>query len=75
MKKITSLLFMNFLIAQVSISDINNINNAQLDLIKDQLKTPTEVSELGTDMDIQSIAPDIINISNSDEELYLSFSL
>jgi protein involved in polysaccharide export with SLBB domain len=69
MKKITSLLFMNFLIAQVSISDINNINNAQLDLIKDQLKTPTEVSELGTDMDIQSVAPDIVNISNSDEEL------
>lgn len=68
MKKITYLLFINFLTAQVSISDINNINNAQLDLIKDQLKTPTEVSELDTNVDLQSVSPDIININNKDNE-------
>lgn len=68
MKNFIPLLFINFLFAQVSMNDINNINNAQLDLIKDQLKTPTDVSELETEIDIQSVSPDIVNIGKDKKD-------
>ena len=48
--------FFSFVFSQISLDDINNINNAQLDLIKDQLKTPQEVSNIDTE-DIQTTFP------------------
>ncbi|MEL1226606.1 MAG: SLBB domain-containing protein [Candidatus Neomarinimicrobiota bacterium] len=61
--------FFSFVFSQISLDDINNINNAQLDLIKDQLKTPQEVSNIDTEVDIQTTSPDIVTIQASENEL------
>ena len=61
--------FFSFVFSQISLDDINNINNAQLDLIKDQLKTPQEVSNIDTEVDIQTTSPDIVTIQANENEL------
>ncbi len=57
--------FSTFMQAQISLDDLNSMNNAQLDLIRDQLKTPEEVSNLETEVDIQTTSPDIVQIQGS----------
>ncbi len=65
MKKIIIVIsFFTIAFSQISMNDINGMNNAQLDLIKDQLKTPESVSDLDTDIDIQTAKPTLVNVSN-----------
>ena len=68
MKKIIIVIsFFTIAFAQISMNDINGMNNAQLDLIKDQLKTPESVSDLDTEIDIQTAKPSIVNVSNLED--------
>ena len=76
MKKIIIIIsFFSIAFSQISMNDINGMNNAQLDLIKDQLKTPQSVSDLDTDIDIQTAKPSVVNISDLENEVIEKTSL